>query len=235
MLGNFFKKKAVQKVDVSPSAIVYLGDISGNGVDYARYELTLRASKFPMISNAWLAKVKYDSEGITRIMFVVDSTEESSTCRRAIAEACSDVMPMDIMFADMLPAEIITKIKCDSSPLYLANAKLFHCPIVAKPIDNDSVPKEWLGAIVNMYVADADHESALRRAAMAIVNDGYGFVGVHENRVSQLSPEAWWDGHVLAMWPEHSSHFPTQDEIFSFVRCGGILKGPVLGWETESV
>jgi hypothetical protein len=65
MLGNFFRKKTVQEVDVSPCAIVYLGDISGNGVDYARYELTLRASKFPMISNAWLAKVKYGSEDTT--------------------------------------------------------------------------------------------------------------------------------------------------------------------------
>ena len=192
------------------------------------------SQNFQWVSNAWLAKVKVGSDDAVRIMFVVETIDMSSTCRSSIAEACSDVMPMDIIFADLLPTDMSDKIKRDSSPLFLADTKLFHCPIVAKPIDNDSVPKEWLGVIVNMYVADTDYESALRRAAMAVVNDGYDFVGVHDNRVSQLSPEAWWADHVLAVWPEHSSHFPTQDEIFSFVRCGGLLQGPVLGWEKES-
>ena len=48
MLGNFFKKKAVKEVEVLPSAIVYLGDIGGNGVAHVRYQLALRVAKFPM-------------------------------------------------------------------------------------------------------------------------------------------------------------------------------------------
>jgi hypothetical protein len=231
---NFFKKKPVDEIQVSPESFTYVSDISGNAVDYVRYLLSLRTSKFPVISNAWLAKVKYGAEAKTRIMFLVDSIDNSSECQRSIAEACSDVIPMDITFSYMLPTEFTDLIKRKSAPLYISNAQLFHCPIVAKQNHNGSIPNEWIGAIVNIYVADLDHYLALQRAVKLVVEDGYNFEGVYEDRISQLSPDNWWADHVLALWPQYTNHFPNQDEIYTFIRCGGILKGPVLGYETES-
>lgn len=234
MFKKLFNRNRHRELNVSPSDFTFRGNVEGNGVNDLRIELTKRASQFSAIENAWLAKIQYATEDTVRIMLLVDSPSSSPNSRASIANGCADVITMDIMFADSLPAELIDQIKRNSQPLYIKNTNLYHCPIVVERGENASAPEEWIGAIVNLYVADTDHESALRRAAIEVRNDGYVFSGVHDNRVDQIDPEKWWDGHVLATWPEYADHFPSQTDIGSVVRCGGIFKGPVLGWDTET-
>lgn len=234
MFERFFCKNPHRKLDVPASEITYRGNVEGSGVNAIRLELTTRASEFSAIHNAWLARIQHASEDKIRIMLLIESPASSPENRSEMASACTGVIPLDIVFVDSMPEEFVNQIKRQVRPLFLEKTHLYHCPMVVEPGSNVEAPSDWIGAIVNLYVADTDHESALRRAAAEIEDDGYVLTGLHDDRVVQLDPEKWWDGHVLAVWPEHAAHLPSQAEIRFVLRCGGIVSGPVLGWSTDT-
>lgn len=236
MLKNLFsrKKNSPKELQVKPADFEYLGDIEGNGVQELRFELAKCLMEYPKVTNAWFSRIKHQTEEKIRISLLVDAQDTLLNEKHDIAKSCAGIVQMDIMFTESLLHEFMSKVKENSAALYVSDYKLFQCPIIVELPEDSGAPKEWIGAISTIYVADTNYEQALLRAVEQVKLDGYQYNGVHDNKVSQIDPALWWEGHVLANWETYSDHFPSQKHIHALVRCGGIHKGPMLGWNQSS-
>ena len=77
---------------------------------------------------------------------------------------------------------------------------------------NVEMPAHLEGAFVAVYVAAADHESALVKAVAQIQARDYEFIDLADGKVHQLDP-LQWDEYVSQLWPEFRDHFPSQSEV----------------------
>ena len=111
--------------------------------------------------------------------------------------------------------------------------KLWQCPLKVRRGSYEAMPPEWLGAIVNFYVGATSYEEALTKAVHAVRHKGMIFVDLVDGKVMQLDPDLWWDGHVMAHYPEYRDLFPSQDRIRSVVGEGLVFHGPFAGWDRE--
>jgi len=138
---------------------------------------------------------------------------------------------MDVIFLDTLPRDSVARIKVHSMPLYLADMRLFECPLIVGRGGNAEMPAAWNGAIICCYIAALNHEEALITSVKNLRLEGYEFKTVHEGRIHQLDPSNWWMGLVMEKWSSYADHFPSQGEIDAFVLTGGYFKGPALEWD----
>ncbi len=113
--------------------------------------------------------------------------------------------------------------------------KLWQCPLKVERGSYQQMPAHWLGAIVNFYVGAASYEEALIRAVQVVRHMGMTFVDLVDGKVMQLDPDKWWDGYVMANFPEHHAFFPSQDRIHGIVSEGLVFHGPFAGWDREQV
>jgi hypothetical protein len=111
--------------------------------------------------------------------------------------------------------------------------QLWQCPLKVGRGSYEQMPSDWLGAVVNFYVGAATYEEALTKAVQVVRSMGMSFIDLVGGRVLQLDPERWWDGHVMASYPEFRDHFPTQAQVLGVVRDGLIFHGPFAGWDRE--
>lgn len=232
MFKSLFGKNArgAEELSVQTASLRYVGDPAGNGVEPARYELAKRLAAHPQVDNAWLARVEHSAEAQVRLALILQAPSLPAQERGAVAAGCAGVLALDIMFLEGLPQAFRTQLQAGSRPLYVEGCQLFHCPVLLDVNRSNHLPAEWSAAVCTLYVADLDPERALLRAARHVSEQGLGYAGVQDNRISQLEIERWWDGHVLLNWAAQQEHFPTQQEIHSLVRCAGLFQGPTLGW-----
>ena len=111
--------------------------------------------------------------------------------------------------------------------------KLWQCPLKVERGSYQQMPAHWLGAIVNFYVGAPTYEEALMKAVQVLRQMGMVFVDLANGQVMQLDPSKWWDGHVIANFPEHYAFFPSQDQINNIVSEGLVFHGPFAGWDRE--
>lgn len=111
--------------------------------------------------------------------------------------------------------------------------QLWRCPLKVSRGSYEQMPPDWLGAFVNFYVGAATYEEALTKAVHVVRHQGMVFVDLVDGKVTQLDPDLWWDGYVMANYPEYSDYFPTQAEVLGVVRDGLVFHGPFAGWDRE--
>jgi hypothetical protein len=231
VFGSLFsKKKSLHVLQQPLEKIVFLGEMQGNGLMALRIELAVRLRAFPAVKNAHLSRLMYQGEATFRNCLVIAAGEGlSDEQREEIAVACGGVVPLDIFFRDTLPDLILSKIDAQCRTLFLPNLALFECPLLVRKGTNTEMPVEWPRAISFWYVAAADYKDALIAAVEAARSEGYEFDAVFDNKVEQLDPERWWEGHVMTKWKEYSNYLPSQERVNAVVRTGGLFKGPNLG------
>lgn len=120
--------------------------------------------------------------------------------------------------------------KAEASVQIVTN-KLWACPLQVERGTNQEMPESWLGACVVFYVGAITHEAALEKAVTVLRHKGMIFVDLLDGKVIQLDPTQWWEGHVLAQYPEYAQHFPSQEEVLRIVREGLVFHGPFAGWD----
>ena len=111
--------------------------------------------------------------------------------------------------------------------------KLWECPLKVERGSYEQMPSEWLGAMVVFYVGAASYEDALSKAVHVIRHKGMVFVDLVGGQVLQLDPDRWWDGYVMAKYPEYRNAFPSQEQIHEVVSEGLVFHGPFAGWDRE--
>jgi hypothetical protein len=111
--------------------------------------------------------------------------------------------------------------------------KLWQCPLKVERGSYEQMPAGLLGAMVNFYVGAASYEEALTKVVHVIRLKGLIFVDLVGGKVMQLDPDLWWDGYVLANYPEYSDVFPPQEQIHDIVSEGLVFHGPFAGWDRE--
>jgi hypothetical protein len=109
---------------------------------------------------------------------------------------------------------------------------LFQCTIKVRHGAHSTMPKNWLGAYVDCYIASRDHLDAIRLASEKLGELGCVFEDVLDRKVLQMDPLKW-DEHVMSIPLELRAHFPSQAMILRLVEDGGIFFGPFCGWERE--
>ncbi|AVW98944.1 hypothetical protein [Vibrio vulnificus] len=112
--------------------------------------------------------------------------------------------------------------------------KLWQCPLVVQRGTYKEMPESWLGATVNYYVGVSTYEEALTKSVKVLQSVGMVFVDLVDGKVVQLDPELWWEGYVMANYPEYSDYFPNQEEVFNVVNEGLVFHGPFMGGSTNN-
>ena len=111
--------------------------------------------------------------------------------------------------------------------------KLWQCPLKVERGTYEEMPESWLGATVNYYVGASTYEEAITKAVKVLQSVGMVFVDLVDGTVMQLNPESWWEGYVMASYPEYSDYFPSQEQVLNVVNEGLAFHGPFAGWEHE--
>jgi hypothetical protein len=233
VLSKLFGKKKHKEFEAKVSEMEFAGDLDGNGVNALRFEVGKILKTFPYIRNAYFSKLKYKGEEKPRISLVIESSEPSKVIGADVANQCAGIAPMDIMFSDSCSPSLLEKIISNTEPLFNDSNLLFECPLVVSRGNSQDMPEEWIGAILNYFVAAKDYEAALYKSVNDLRSDGYKFESVHDGKVNQLDPTVWWEQYVMEKWPEYADHFPSQEDIEIILVTGGIHKGLALGWEND--
>lgn len=235
MLGKIFgKKKPVEVTQKSTLEMAFLGEPKGAGFNELRIEMGRRLQRFSSIENAYLSRLQYPGESTIRIGLVINAPRIASEEEQEIASACAGFLPMDILLLDALDAETGANLKRLCKPLFVADLCLFECPIVVNRGRNADMPSSWESAVICMFVAAPDVESALLIAVEIVRAEGYEVKAVRDGKVHRIDTDNWWDGYVLRMWPNHAQYFPSKDRMDALVATGAYFKGPVLEWKLDS-
>jgi hypothetical protein len=231
MFSRFFKKPtAVQALEQPRDAIEFAEPMQGSGLDSLRMELAARLSQQQLIENAYLPKLRYPGEEITRnCLVLVEREPMAPRQRQKVAGACSGIIPLDILYAHDLPSTLLSSIKSLCRPLYLPDLALFECPLLVRRGTNPDMPLQWPRGISFWYVAAQNHEDALVHAVGSAKAIGFEFIGLYEGKVIQIDPKKWWGELVMKQWRDYSTHLPTQEQIEVALITGGIFMGPNIG------
>jgi len=230
---KLFGRKPVKTLEQPSSAIEFIGDIQGSGLNALRIEIAKRLRDFAPVTNARLAKLKYLGEKQPRICLIVNAPPLPDTQKQEIALACSDIVAMDIFFEESLPSRLMGQVVSKCSLLLIPDLKLFECPIIVGRGANVEMPTDWKCAIICFFVAAKDYQEALFIAVSQLRSDGYEYKTVYDGKVNMLDPSKWWSGYVMEKWASHASHFPSQEDMEAIVATGGYFKGPALEWQHE--
>ncbi len=126
------------------------------------------------------------------------------------------------------PASIAYSMPTVAAPV---TNKLWKCPLHVDRGCYQQMPAEWLGAAVNVYIGAETYEEALTKAVHFLRHKGMVFVDLIGGKITQLDPDLWWDGYVMANYPEHRDFFPSQHQIGAIVSQGLVFHGPFAGWD----
>ncbi|BBH11992.1 hypothetical protein [Chromobacterium haemolyticum] len=233
MFSKLFGKKPVKTIQQAAAKIKFAGSVQGTGLNALRIEIAKRLLGIGL-KNGYLAKLQYAHEEQQRICLVLDAPGKSDSQRPEVAAAFSGVIPMDIVFSDAIPNEILQEITSSCPPILLLETKLFECPIVVGKGTNLDMPAEWTAAIVCFFVAAQDYQEALSVAVEQLRSEGYEFKSVYEGKVHLVDASQWWAGYVMEKWSKYADGFPSQREVEAMVATGAYFKGPVLAWEVEA-
>lgn len=92
------------------------------------------------------------------------------------------------------------------------------------------MPKTWLGAYVTLFASEQDHESALKKMANDLIENGYEIRGV-EGKIDQIDPNQW-DSFVAEAWSDFPDFYPNQDEVLASVAGNKLLLySPYAGYD----
>ena len=107
--------------------------------------------------------------------------------------------------------------------------KLWLFPLRVARGSFQQMPADWRGAVVNFYVGAPTHQEGLLKAMTVVHGLGLVFVDLVDGSVSELDPGKWWDGYVIANFPDQQAAFPRQDQIRAIVDKGQVFHGPFVG------
>ena len=121
MFGRFFSSaKKAKALDVPQSDMEFLGEPTGEGLTELRIEMTSRLLQFTQVKNAYLARLKYHGEEPIRICLAVDAGTATDKQMQEIANACPDVLQMDIIFLGQLDGRVSLQVTAESKPLFIS-------------------------------------------------------------------------------------------------------------------
>lgn len=82
----------------------WLGEPGGQGVGLLKDELTSILDEEGHARRAWLSRVRYAGEERVRIALVIDGVAPADQMAAAIAPACMELVNLDLLFFDRMPA-----------------------------------------------------------------------------------------------------------------------------------
>ncbi len=109
---------------------------------------------------------------------------------------------------------------------------LYEIPLRIRRGPSCAMPAKLIGAYVICYASAPNHLEALKNSLLKLKNEGYIFEDLVNEKIYELDPLKWTK-YVEKSWNEFKDHLPTQEEIITKVKSGGIFYGPFLGYPRD--
>ncbi|MGE0057293.1 MAG: hypothetical protein AB7P33_02885 [Dehalococcoidia bacterium] len=106
---------------------------------------------------------------------------------------------------------------------------LYYCRIKVSRSPDSSIPEIYKGAYVGAFAAAADHQKALGLIIPGLLELGWQFEELVQNRVDEMNPEHW-QAFVEASFPDLAGSMPDSAEIEQLLVTGGAFYGPFSVW-----
>ena len=110
---------------------------------------------------------------------------------------------------------------------------LYYCRIKVTRIPGSDIPETYAGAYVPSFATAPDHQRALGIIIPGLLEMGWQFEELVQNRVDEMEAEHW-DGFVEATWPDLRADLPDRTAIDELLRTGGCFYGPFAVWSQET-
>lgn len=110
---------------------------------------------------------------------------------------------------------------------------LYYCRIKVSRSPDSPIPEIYKGAYVGAFAAAADHQKALGLIIPGLLELGWQFEELVQNRVDEMNPEHW-QAFVEASFPDLADAMPDSTEIERLLAAGGAFYGPFSVWTEES-
>jgi len=238
MFRKLFSKTSKNNQPSSPTVkilqnkINFLEDVDGdiNGVELLRLEAVKILLHYPVISNAWLSKIKHSGEDKVRIALIIESDIFNNDMGRTIALKCSEIIPMDVLHSKTIPNEDLNELKSQSKALYSDHNKLFSIVLLVKRGENEHMPKHWEQAVQLYITANKTLDLALHRAIAEAEIQKFQVQSVFQDKILQIEPQAYWEEFVNDRFASSEDQLPSQEDVNSLIKCGGLIRSICMQW-----
>lgn len=107
-----------QTFQTSAKKIDFLGSPYGEGADRLEHDMSARLATIPEVTGAFFCMVRHANEENDRLSLLIASDHGKNDYSQSLAQNCSGLIPMDLMFIEDLSDKTFATIKLRCNCFY---------------------------------------------------------------------------------------------------------------------